>query len=167
MPAAHIQQKVIQEVTRKLRYGCFIQSMILRAEMKWPKLLTYLEPLLIFSHCFSLHYRDLTAAGKCVTCQCSHQSFMYLHGVVGGTFLTTIFFLFCLESSALSLVSLSSMVFMGRGVMAVSSFTASSKQLVVSIASRNVWYISSTYSKKSLDYNKHNTFLLTLPQPIT
>ena len=69
---------------------------------------------------------------------------VYSYGVVERTFLSTIFFLLCLESSALSLVSLSGIVFIGRGVTPLSYLTALPKQLVVFMASSNVWYKSST-----------------------
>lgn len=57
------------------------------------------------------------------------------NGVVGGTFLGTIFFLFCLESSALSLVSLSSIVFMGR---ALTCLVALYEKIMIS--PRKSWY---------------------------
>ena len=62
----------------------------------------------------------------------------YSHGVVGGIFLTTISFPFYLLSSAVCLDSFSSMVFVGRGVISLSSLTVSPKQLDVLEACRKV-----------------------------
>lgn len=72
---------------------------------------------------------------------------LYSHGVVGGTFFTTIFFLFFLLSNALSGLSFSSIEFIGRGVISLNSLAASLSEVPVLTDSRKVWYISSTYSE--------------------